>query len=514
MLSVQWSGLQHTTIFLVCVGVGVAVGCNGSSPGQNAGQATGGSANRPPSGVSPARGTGGAAGAPASDGGTMGTSPVQHPAAGKDVSAAGAQAGAAAAGHGAGGTAGAAGAAGQQRSSAGAGGAAAGGGGAAAVVDPAAAIFDLTKLHDVRIEVAAADLDTVKNNRDARIAATAYFDNQTLSMIVTHRKGYTTGSSTKPSLVLDIDDTVKNQKFGGLTKLVFNNALQDPSFLNEHLAYEFVRKAGLPAPRTAHASVTLNGEVLGLYIVEEDINKTYLAQWFGAKNKSGNLYEGGLRDFVVDQTAGGFPSGLDLKGEVDEGRTRDDIIALAMLVESASDADYAAALSVKLDFDSFVTAFAIDMITANWDDYCYGSNNYSLYHNPGDDRFVLLLHGMDFLFSTGATFPTAQPVADVDPFIPLANAMSGSGPGRVAARLRAIPALETRLRAEVGRLIRTVWDVDQLTARIDQVASALHTNTKTDPVLTGDIASFDAQRPVMTKLLSDRKAYLVSLTPP
>jgi hypothetical protein len=466
----------------------------------------------------------GAAGTPGSsepDGGapTANSAPLDEPVGGDAMGAAnaggaGGRSGTAGAPKGA--TAGKGGVAGSaQPSAAGSAGAAGsmGTAGAAGVSDPSEAIFDLTKLHDVRVYVASADLDSLRNDRDARIAATAYFDGQKLDMIVTHRKGYTTASTSKPSLVLDLDDTVKNQKLDGLSKLVLNNAMQDPSFLNEHLAYDFVRAAGLPAPRTAHAVLTLNDEVLGLYILEEDVNKTYLARWFGASNKSGNLYEGSLRDFAVEQTAGMYPWELDLKGEVDEGRTRDDIIAFAKLVEAASDADYAAALSGSMDFDSFVTAFAIDMITANWDDYCYASNNYYLYHNPADDRFVLLLHGMDFLFSTGATFPVAQPVANVDPFLPLTDPMGGSGPGRVAARLRAIPALETRLHAEVGRLIRSVWDVDHLSARIAQVASVLHTTTRTDAALLTDIASFDAQRPVMLKLLADRKAYVESVTP-
>jgi spore coat protein H len=403
--------------------------------------------------------------------------------------------------------------AGMQPSAAGTGGAGTGAAGSdAAVVDPSDVIFDLTKLHDVRVTVADSDLDNLRNNRDARIAATLYFDGQQLNNIVAHRKGFTTGNSTKPSLVLDLDDTVKNQNLDGLSKVVVNNAIQDPSFLDEHLAYEFVRKAGLPAPRTAHAVVTLNGEVLGLYILEEDLNKAYLSRWFGSKNKSGNLYEGSLQDFAVDQTEGTWPQQLDLKNEAEEGRTRDDVIALANLVNTVSDADFATMLDASMNFDSFVTAFAIDMITGSWDDYYYGSNNYYLYHNPADNRFVLLLHGMDFLFSPESAWPTANPDATVDPFVPLASFMSGSGPGRVAARLRAIPALETRLHGEVGRLIRTVWDVDALTARIDQVSTMLHTNTNTDPILVQDIANFDKQRPIMVKLLTDRKTYMESVT--
>jgi hypothetical protein len=202
-----------------------------------------------------------------------------------------------------------------------------------------------------------------------------------------------------------------------------------------------------------------------------------------------------------------------LKGEADEGRTRDDIIALAALAANVSDADYAATLDRRMDFDAFVTAFAIDMIVGNWDDYFYGSNNYYLYHNPVDDRFVLLLRGMDFLFSPESAFPVSTPDAKLDPFVPLESFMSGVGPGRLAVRLRAIPALETRLHAEVGRLVRTAWDVPALSARIAQVETTLHTNTSTNAKLTADIANFDARRAGMIKLLTDRRTYLESVTP-
>jgi hypothetical protein len=446
--------------------------------------------------------TGGSSGTSAADGGRAGVLAMQA----GPVAGTAANAGAPANAAGAGGRAGSSGSGGggSQPSAAGSG---------AAADDPSAVIFDLTKLHDVRVDVAPSDVDSLRNDRTARIAATATIDGQKLSMIVTHCKGYSSASSTKPSLVFDLDDTVKNQKFDGMTKLVVNNAMQDPSFLNEHLAYEFIRKAGLPAPRTAHAVVTLNGEVLGLYILEEDINKQYLARWFGADNKSGNLYEGSLQDFALNQTAGTWPNELDLKGEADEGRTRDDIIALAALAANASDADYAATLDRRMDFDAFVTAFAIDMIVGNWDDYFYGSNNYYLYHSPADDRFVLLLRGMDFLFSPESAFPVSTPDAKLDPFVPLESFMSGVGPGRLAVRLRAIPALETRLHAEVGRLVRTAWDVPALSARIAQVATMLHTNTRTNAKLTADIANFDARRAGMIKLLTDRRTYLESVTP-
>ena len=379
--------------------------------------------------------------------------------------------------------------------------------------DPTDVIFDLTVLHEITIEVAAADLTVLVTDRTKRTPCKVTFDGREVPMATAHRKGLSTGSSTKPSLVLDFDDLVPGQKLHGVDKLVLNNALQDPTFVNEHLGYEVYRMAGQAAPRTAHGLVTINGKPYGLYIIEEATDKQFLTRWFGKAFNDGNLYEGSLHDFVADQTAGKWPNDLTLKNEVEDKRTRDDIIALANLVKTAPTADYEAKLSQKFDFSAFITAFAIDMILCTWDDYFYAANNYYLYDNPRDSRFVLLPHSPDWLFSARATFPTSRPEPNLDPFVPLASLKAGIGPGRMAARVREIPALEAKLRAEVGRVIRKVWDVAALRARIDRVETTLHTNKRTDAKFVADIASFDKQAPVMRDVLGKRKTYIEMLTP-
>ena len=356
-------------------------------------------------------------------------------------------------------------------------------------------------------------LPTLLADRTKRIPCQVTYDGQVLGMATAHRKGLTTGSSTKPSLVLKFDEVMKGQKLGGLDKLVLNNALQDPSFLNEHIGYEVFRMAGIAAPRTAHGLVTINGKAYGLYIVEEAMDKTFLARAFGSTFKNGNLYEGSLRDFVASQSQGTWPNELDLKNEVEEMRSRADIRALAEIVKTASNADYEAKLSQKLDFKAFLTAFAVAMILGEWDDYFYASNNYFLYDNPRDGRFVLIPHSPDWLWSPRASFPTSKPDPTVDPFVPLASLNAGVGPGRMAARIREIPALEARLRAEVGRVIRQVWDPTALQSRIDHVAATLHTNTRTDAKVLADIASFDKQHPVMRDLVVKRQTFMKQLTP-
>lgn len=63
--------------------------------------------------------------------------------------------------------------------------------------------------------------------------------------------------SGKPGFSIKTDEFVDDQELFGITRFTLGNALWDHSFVNEHLVYETFRAAGIPAPRTALARVTL-----------------------------------------------------------------------------------------------------------------------------------------------------------------------------------------------------------------------------------------------------------------
>jgi RNA polymerase sigma factor (sigma-70 family) len=77
------------------------------------------------------------------------------------------------------------------------------------------------------------------------------------------------------SYKVDLNKFAPGQKLGGLDELTFSSLLGDYSCLGEALAYELFREAGVPAPRTAYAwlsvSVTTQWKQkpLGLYLMEE-----------------------------------------------------------------------------------------------------------------------------------------------------------------------------------------------------------------------------------------------------
>lgn len=87
------------------------------------------------------------------------------------------------------------------------------------------------------------------------------FNGETFKDVGVRYKGnYTflaTARSLKRSLKIDLNRNVKGQKLDGLTMLNLNCGVSDPSKAREALAYAFFRDAGVPAPRTALAELSL-----------------------------------------------------------------------------------------------------------------------------------------------------------------------------------------------------------------------------------------------------------------
>jgi spore coat protein CotH len=81
-----------------------------------------------------------------------------------------------------------------------------------------------------------------------------------LANVGVHLKGMGSFRSVdeKASFAVKFDKFVPAQKYFGLTKLMFNNSVQDPTCLAELLATGLFRDAGLPAARVTHARVQLN----------------------------------------------------------------------------------------------------------------------------------------------------------------------------------------------------------------------------------------------------------------
>jgi hypothetical protein len=191
----------------------------------------------------------------------------------------------------------------------------------------------------------------------------------------------------KPAFTINMNKHVKGQTFHAIDKFHLNNSVQDESYLCEWLCAELCRDAMVPTPRVTHARVWLNDRDLGLYVLKEGFDQTFLRRHFD--DATGNLYDGG---FVQD---------IDTDLEKDGGKGPDDHRDLIELRTACLEPDpdkRCAAIAERLDVDAFLRFMAMELMTCHWDGYTTNKNNYRVYFEPGRGKAWFLPHGMDQTF--------------------------------------------------------------------------------------------------------------------
>lgn len=357
-----------------------------------------------------------------------------------------------------------------------------------------ALFFATGTLHHVEITVEEQYLDTLDNDITVRVPATVVYDGEVVTDAGIRKKGQSTLQplAQKPSFSVKLDDTVAGQDVDGIERFNLNNTVMDATYTSEPLSYLLYQRGGVPAPRTAHAVVTFNGEVKGIYVVVEAINKQFLKEHYG--DGEGNLYEGPW-DFDKD------PSAADLK-DIEDGRTRDDLIALTTAVLEATPESLDADISPYLDVDQLIDTIALDMAFCLWDGYAIAAWNYYLYHVPESvpdgGRFVLLPHGADWPYFE----------ADVDPMNVDFRPWGAEYPaGILGVRLSTGPFVD-RYSAALKNVRDVAFDTAVLGARIDEIDAVVHTADASEPVIADALASFDDEVDTARAFVLDRKAFL------
>ena len=317
--------------------------------------------------------------------------------------------------------------------------------------------FDEAILHQVEITVAPENLAGLEASidTDIRVPANIVYDQIPATAIGIRLKGFI-GSvqevSEKPGFSIKLNEFVEGQKILGVKKFTLDNAVQDPSFMSAHVGYELWRRAGIPAQRTAYARVTLNGEYVGVYVVNESVTSDFLEKNFD--DGAGNLYEGILFVDVTDVEE------IDLDTNEDINN-RADLIALRDAIENTPDDQFIQEVSNLVDLDAFLAYWAMELLTYHWDGYaefpspfsnqCCSPNNYYAYHEPTRNKIIFMPHGIDQLFQDININVTAPPA-------PLAS---------LATRLFNQPTIRQQLADKIRELLVTAWDAPILEARMD-----------------------------------------------
>lgn len=262
---------------------------------------------------------------------------------------------------------------------------------AAPEVDVSNEFFSKGTIPQLRIQVTDAELEKLKADNRTYVHCTVVENRKTTYTDVAIKLKGAAGSfrewDDRPALTLNSNKFKKDQKFHGLDKFHLNNSVQDDTYTHEWLCEEICRSAGIPATRVTHARVWLNDRDVGLYVLKEGFDETFLKRHF--QDAKGNLYDGG---FVQD---------IDAELEKDAGDGPDDRSDLKALLEACREPNVELRwkrMDELLDVDAFISFMALELMTCHWDGYTQNRNNYRIYFNPKDHKAHFLPHGMDQMF--------------------------------------------------------------------------------------------------------------------
>jgi spore coat protein CotH len=261
--------------------------------------------------------------------------------------------------------------------------------------------FDGSVLHEIRMDVRPSDWQHLKDHflENTYYAADMHwrFNGKLVDVqqVGIRSRGVGSRSPIKPGLRVDFDRYNSGQRFLGLKSVVLRNNSQDPSMMHERVSLEVMRRLGILAPRTAHARFYVNDEYIGLYMIVENIDKTFLKSRLGEDN--GYLYEFKHADDAYWFTYPGADPGLYCPVPFEPATHESDpncgpIEAMTRTINQVPDAMFETAMAEYLDLRSFIREIAAEAYVAESDGIAgdFGVNNFYLYRYEKSNRSEIL----------------------------------------------------------------------------------------------------------------------------
>ncbi len=264
----------------------------------------------------------------------------------------------------------------------------------------------------------------------------------------------------KRSFLVDLD-RADHAELHGLHAMQLQAGALDPTKAREALAFALFREAGVPAPRTALAEVTLTvpGEhqkaYLGLYTLVEPVDRAFLKDRFGT-DRGLLLRPQGLRglDFLGDDWEKyRGPYRPLTEPTADETRR---LIEFVRLVQRGDDEQFRKEIASYLDVDKFLRFMAVQALIANADGFFTLAYNYSLFLDPNTNRFVFIPGDQELSFANFLMMGSAEQLMD------MSLARPYGGQNRLADRLLAIKDVSEAHQKIVKDLATTVFRKDRL----------------------------------------------------
>ena len=319
---------------------------------------------------------------------------------------------------------------------------------------------------------------------DIEVPATLIVDGKTYKEVGVKFRGSSSfmmvPEGLKHSINVSMDAFTKDQSILGFDSLNLLSSHADPTFLRGVL-YLQVARDFLPAARANFVRVVINGESWGIYQNVEQVDKTFLKQWFktdaGVRWKAPGRPNGRLGLEYWGENPATYKSNYEIKGK-DDPKAWAALINLTKVLNSTPPEKLEAALTPILDIDGVLRFLAIDAALANYDGYWVRASDYNIYLDPGG-KFHILPHDINETFGGGGPGPDPL-VALNDPSKPLRS------------KLLALPVLRAKY-LQYMRDIATKWlDWKTLEPLVTKYQALISADVKADTRKIDSAAGFES----------------------
>jgi len=292
---------------------------------------------------------------------------------------------------------------------------------AAAAQAPATsdALFDDTSLHEIRLTMNSRDWEALKANFQLNDYYPTHFtwNGITVQNVGIRSRGLGSRSGTKPGLRVDFNVYVPSQTLLGLQSVVLRNNTQDPSSLHERIGMKVFSMMGVPAPRTAHTRLFVNGQYAGLYLIVESVDKRFLTRHFNEND--GYLYNYQWEAPYYFEDKGSDPAAYTPKPFQPETHEKDPqpkpVADMVSAINNTPDAEFARVAATYVDLRRFVTQAAIENFLGDNDGLLGydGMNNFYLYRLQAGQLSTFIPWDKSEAFKMGPTHGVWYNIYDV-----------------------------------------------------------------------------------------------------
>lgn len=242
---------------------------------------------------------------------------------------------------------------------------------------------------------------------DIEFSSEFVFDNgnirDTIYPVGFRLRGNTSRYSQKKSFKVSFNRFIKGGKYYGVEKLNLNGEHNDPSVIRSKVGWDLLRNRNIPAPRSNHVQVYINGDYYGLYISVEHIDEEFIKSRF--RYNDGNLFKclwpADLNYLGDDPDLYKFESGGRRAYELKINKEADDYSDFAHFIDilnNTPDGELYCKLDEVFNVNDYLKVIALDILSGNWDGYIYNKNNFYVYHNTATGKFEYIPYDIDNTF--------------------------------------------------------------------------------------------------------------------